>query len=96
MVTANFNGGTAATAVSGRVHAGFAAQGEGGVFDRVIIATQASHLDFLDDTQFGDEREMLENIGFDSGELWVHQVEPTLRGSAPVFQTWNPPVAWPL
>lgn len=99
-------------------------RGEGGVFDRVIVATQANHLDFLDDTQFGDERELLENIGFDSGELWVHQdprfmpskkqdwtalnfqmdeklekpmftvwvnkVEPTLRDSAPVFQTWNP------
>ncbi|MCM0612386.1 FAD-dependent oxidoreductase [Marinobacter sediminum] len=99
-------------------------RGEGGMFDRVIVATQANHLSFLDDTQFGDERKMLENIGFDSGELWVHQdprfmpskkqdwaalnfqmdealekpmftvwvnkVEPTLDGSEPVFQTWNP------
>ena len=99
-------------------------RGEGGVFDRVVVATQANQLHFLDDTQFGDEREMLENIRFDSGELWVHQdprfmpaqnrdwtalnfqmdealekpmftiwvnkVEPTLMGSAPVFQTWNP------
>ncbi|TDT40417.1 putative NAD/FAD-binding protein [Halospina denitrificans] len=99
-------------------------RGDGGVFDRVIIATQANHLSFLDDTQFGNERETLENIGFDSGKLWVHQdsrfmpakkedwtalnfqmddalekpmftvwvnrVEPTLKGSAPVFQTWNP------
>ncbi len=48
-------------------------RGEGGVFDRVIVATQANHLSFLDDTQFGDERKTLENIGFDSGELWVHQ-----------------------
>lgn len=46
---------------------------EGGVFDRVIVATQANHLGFLNDTQFGAEREILENIGFDSGELWVHQ-----------------------
>lgn len=48
-------------------------RGEGGVFDRVVVATQANHLGFLDDEQFGDERNMLENIGFDSGELWVHQ-----------------------
>ncbi|XOZ32161.1 FAD-dependent oxidoreductase [Halomonadaceae bacterium KBTZ08] len=46
---------------------------EGGVFDRVVVATQANHLSFLDDAQFGDERAVLENIGFDSGELWVHQ-----------------------
>ena len=99
-------------------------RGEGGVFDRVIVATQANQLSFLDNTQFGDERKMLANIGFDSGELWVHQdprfmpakkqdwtglnfqmdealekpmftvwvnkVEPTLDGSSPVFQTWNP------
>lgn len=99
-------------------------RGDGGVFDRVIVATQANHLRFLDDTQFRDERELLETIRFDSGELWVHldprfmpskaqdwtalnfqmdkalekpmftvwvnQVEPTLEGSAPVFQTWNP------
>ncbi|MFL1465349.1 FAD-dependent oxidoreductase [Marinobacter sp. HN1S83] len=99
-------------------------RGDGGVFDRVIVATQANQLSFLDDTQFGDERKVLENIGFDAGELWVHQdprfmpskkedwtalnfqmdealekpmftvwvneVEPTLTGSAPVFQTWNP------
>lgn len=102
----------------------FNARGEGGVFDRVIVATQANHLGFLDDAQFGDERRTLENIGFDSGELWVHRdtrfmpekerewsalnfqmdeglekpmftvwvnkVEPSLKGSAPVFQTWNP------
>jgi len=48
-------------------------RGEGGVFDRVVVATQANHLHFLDDMQFGDERAMLENIRFDSGELWVHQ-----------------------
>ncbi|MCH8530929.1 MAG: FAD-dependent oxidoreductase [Saccharospirillum sp.] len=99
-------------------------RGEGGVFDRVIVATQANQLSFLDDAQFDDERTMLTNIHFDSGELWVHQdqrfmpakqedwtalnfqmdkalekpmftvwvnqVEPTLKNSAPVFQTWNP------
>lgn len=99
-------------------------RGEGGVFDRVIVATQANQLSFLDDVQFGDVRDVLSNIGFASGELWVHQdtrfmpsnkqdwaalnfqideamekpmftvwvneVEPTLKGKAPVFQTWNP------
>ncbi|MGM0451122.1 MAG: FAD-dependent oxidoreductase [Pseudomonadota bacterium] len=102
----------------------FNARGEGGVFDRVVVATQANHLGFLDDAQFGDERRTLENIGFDAGELWVHRdprfmpakerewsalsfqmdeglekpmftvwvnkVEPSLKGRAPVFQTWNP------
>lgn len=47
--------------------------GDGGVFDRVIVATQANQLSFLDDPQFGAEREILQSIGFDSGELWVHQ-----------------------
>ncbi|SFX09782.1 FAD-dependent oxidoreductase [Marinospirillum alkaliphilum] len=99
-------------------------RGDGGVFDRVIVATQANQLDFLDNTQFAEEQKMLANIRFDSGELWVHQdqrfmpakkqdwtalnfqmdealkkpmftvwvnqVEPTLKGCAPVFQTWNP------
>lgn len=48
-------------------------RGEGGVFDRAICATQANHLGFLDEAQFGAEREVLGNIGFDSGVLWVHQ-----------------------
>ncbi|MDR6982185.1 putative NAD/FAD-binding protein [Rheinheimera pacifica] len=48
-------------------------RGDGGVFDRVIVATQANQLSFLDDAQFGAERDMLQNIHFDSGELWVHQ-----------------------
>lgn len=48
-------------------------RGDGGVFDRVIVATQANQLSFLDDAQFGAEREILQGIGFDSGELWVHQ-----------------------
>jgi predicted NAD/FAD-binding protein len=48
-------------------------RGEGGMFDRVIVATQANQLSFLDDGQFGKERKILQNIGFDSGELWVHQ-----------------------
>lgn len=99
-------------------------RGEGGQFDRVIVATQANQLSFLDEKQFADERAMLDTIGFDSGELWVHQdvrfmpvhkqdwtalnfqmdktlerhmftvwvneVEPSMKGKTPVFQTWNP------
>lgn len=99
-------------------------RGDGGVFDRAIVATQANQLSFLDEAQFADEKEMLANIRFDSGELWVHQdlrfmparkedwtalnfqsdkalakpmftvwvnqLEPSLKNSAPVFQTWNP------
>ncbi len=48
-------------------------RGEGGLFDRVIVATQANHLQFLDDQQFAEERAVLSDIRFDSGELWVHQ-----------------------
>lgn len=51
----------------------FNGRAEGGVFDRVIIAAQANQLGFLDDQQFAAEREMLKNIRFDAGELWVHQ-----------------------
>lgn len=99
-------------------------RGEGGVFDRVIVATQANQLGFLDEQQFGEQRKLLANISFGTGELWVHQdprfmplkqqdwttlnfqmdetltkpmftvwvnqVEPSLNGSAPVFQTWDP------
>ena len=49
------------------------ARGEGGIFDRVIVATQANQLDFLDDDQFSLERQVLSTVRFDSGELWVHQ-----------------------
>ncbi len=49
------------------------ANGQGGLFDRVIIATQANHLDFLDPAAFAEECAVLEDIRFDSGELWVHQ-----------------------
>ncbi|MDP4535359.1 FAD-dependent oxidoreductase [Alkalimonas collagenimarina] len=50
-------------------------RGEGGMFDRAIVATQANQLSFLDDKQFAGEKAMLGTIGFDSGELWVHQDE---------------------
>jgi len=102
----------------------FNERGDGGEFDRVIVATQANQLGFLDQQQFAEELAMLQHIRFDSGELWVHQdprfmpahrsdwtalnfqmdkslqsamftvwvnqLEPTLRDSAPVFQSWNP------
>lgn len=48
------------------------ARGEGGLFDRVILATQANQLDFLDDDQFGHERDLLSDIRFADGELVTH------------------------
>lgn len=48
------------------------ARGEGGLFDRVILATQANQLDFLDDEQFAKEREVLSGIRFADGELITH------------------------
>jgi len=42
-------------------------------FDRVIVATQANQLDFLDETQFGDERDYLARIPYVEGELVVHR-----------------------
>lgn len=48
-------------------------RGDGGLFDRVIIATQANHLGFLDGQAFAEERRVLGGIRFDAGELWVHQ-----------------------
>ncbi|TVP83675.1 MAG: FAD-binding protein [Thioalkalivibrio sp.] len=51
------------------------ARGDGGLFDRVILATQANQLDFLDDGQFGAEREVLSGIRFADGELVTHSDE---------------------
>lgn len=51
------------------------ARGEGGRFDRVIVATQANHLDFLDAVQFGEERRVLQDIDHARGELLVHRDE---------------------
>ncbi|WP_394244689.1 FAD-dependent oxidoreductase [Halopseudomonas laoshanensis] len=48
-------------------------RGEGGLFDRVIVATQANQLDFLQDQTFAEERRILGDIRFAAGELWVHQ-----------------------
>ena len=50
-------------------------RGEGGLYDRVIIATQANHTHFLDSEDFAAELEILQAIRFDSGMLWVHQDE---------------------
>ncbi len=46
--------------------------GEGGRYDRVIVATQANQLDFLKDKPFNQERAVLANIPYANGELWVH------------------------
>ncbi len=51
------------------------ARGEGGRFDRVIVATQANQLDFLEAARFGAEREVLQGITYASGELVVHRDE---------------------
>jgi len=48
---------------------------DGGRFDRVIVATPANQLDFLDPGQFGDEVEVLKGIGYARGELVVHRDE---------------------
>ena len=50
-------------------------RGDGGVYDRVIVATQANQLDFLDDDEFGAERRVLAAIPYASGELVVHRDE---------------------
>ncbi len=48
------------------------ARGDGGEFQRVIVATAANQTAFLDAAQFGRERTALSEIRFDKGELWVH------------------------
>ncbi len=48
------------------------ARGEGGPFDRVIVATQANQLGFLADTPYAGERERLAGIPYATGELVVH------------------------
>lgn len=48
------------------------ARGEGGLYDRVIVATQANHTGFLDAAQFARERALLADIRFERGELVVH------------------------
>jgi predicted NAD/FAD-binding protein len=48
------------------------ARGEQVDFDRVIVATQANQIDFLDATEYPRERALLADVRFDHGELWVH------------------------
>lgn len=48
------------------------ARGDSDDFDRVIVATQANQLDFLNPADYPRERELLQDIRFDHGELWVH------------------------
>lgn len=50
-------------------------RGEGGHYDRVILAVQANQIGFLDDQQFALEKQLLAKVRFDSGELWIHQDE---------------------
>jgi len=50
-------------------------RGEGGLYDRVILAVQANQLDFLDGQQFALERQLLGQVRYDSGELWIHRDE---------------------
>ncbi|SFM82904.1 FAD-dependent oxidoreductase [Halopseudomonas yangmingensis] len=49
------------------------ARGEGGCFERAVVATQSNQLGFLDPAQFAEERRVLADIRFDRGELWVHR-----------------------
>jgi len=51
------------------------ARGDGGVYDWVIVATQANQLDFLNDRAFGAERKVLAGIPYANGELVVHRDE---------------------
>ena len=48
-------------------------RGEGGLFDQVIIATQANQLDFLQGERYQHEKSVLADIRFDRGELVVHR-----------------------
>lgn len=48
------------------------ARGDSDTFDRVIVATQANQLGFLNPADYPRERELLQDIRFDHGELWVH------------------------
>ncbi len=51
------------------------ARGEGGLFDRVIVATQANELDFLEGEPYRQERKVLSSIRYARGELIVHADE---------------------
>jgi len=48
-------------------------RGEGGLFDRVIVATQANQLSFIEGEQYAAEKKVLAGITYAQGELVVHQ-----------------------
>ncbi|MFW7379231.1 MAG: FAD-dependent oxidoreductase [Oligoflexus sp.] len=48
-------------------------QGVGGRYDRVIFATQANQLSFLQEPAFSRELDVLRSFQFDDGELFVHR-----------------------
>lgn len=50
-------------------------RGEGGRFDRAIVAAQSNQLDFLTHEAFEQERQVLEGIPYVHGELLVHRDE---------------------
>ncbi|MBX3706727.1 MAG: FAD-dependent oxidoreductase [Pseudomonadales bacterium] len=49
------------------------ARGDEGRFDRVIVATQANQVDFLEGERYAEERRVLAEVRFDRGELVVHR-----------------------
>lgn len=51
------------------------ARGDGGLYDRVLIATQANQTQFLEPSQFVREKAVLDSFTFDHGELFVHSDE---------------------
>lgn len=58
------------------------ARGDSGLFDRVLVATQANQLEFLAKTTYVAEQHALAKIPYAEGELVVHQdtrVMPTRR-----------------
>ena len=48
-------------------------RGEGGLFAKVIVATQANQLNFIQGEQYATERQVLAGIHYAQGELVVHQ-----------------------
>jgi len=44
----------------------------GGTYDHVIVATQANQLDFLGGSTWDQERQLLADVPYADGKLWVH------------------------
>jgi uncharacterized protein len=57
-------------------------RGEGGRFDRVIVAAQSNQLDFLTQEAFAHERHVLQGIPYVRGELLVHRDERFMPAEA--------------